>query len=106
MAVAGRPQLLVADEPTTALDVKVQAQVLGLIRKLADDQGMAVLLISHDLGVVAGFASRVAVMRGGKIVEDSPVMEFYRSPRHPYSQQLLRSTPRVDAPFPSVASDS
>ena len=96
MAMAGRPKLIVADEPTTALDVTVQAQVLALLARRQVDSGAAVILITHDLGVVAEVAHKVAVMYGGRIVESGPVLEIFRNPRHPYTVGLLRSVPRVD----------
>jgi oligopeptide/dipeptide ABC transporter ATP-binding protein len=96
MALACEPELLVADEPTTALDVTIQAQILELLADLQRRLNVGVLLITHDLGVVAGVCDRVAVMYAGKIVEDAPAAELYASPAHPYSIGLLRSTPRVD----------
>jgi peptide/nickel transport system ATP-binding protein len=96
MALACEPELLVADEPTTALDVTIQAQILDLLADLQRRLHVAVLLITHDLGVVAGVCDRVAVMYAGKIVEDAPAAELYAHPAHPYSVGLLRSTPRVD----------
>jgi len=90
MALACNPKLLIADEPTTALDVTVQAQVLALIRDLKAELGMAVLLITHDLGVVAETAARVVVMYAGGKVEEGPVKEIFRDPRHPYTQGLIR----------------
>jgi oligopeptide/dipeptide ABC transporter ATP-binding protein len=96
MALACNPRLLIADEPTTALDVTIQAQILELIAKLKRELGMAVLLITHDLGVVAETAERVAVMYAGRIVEEAPVLELFERPRHPYSAGLLRSRPRLD----------
>ncbi|MDX6740802.1 ABC transporter ATP-binding protein [Actinocorallia sp. A-T 12471] len=96
MALIADPQVLVADEPTTALDVRVQQAVLDLIDELAAERGMAVLLITHDLGVVAGYTDRVAVMYAGRKVEDCGVDAFFAGPRHPYAQGLLRSVPRVD----------
>jgi len=93
MALACRPRLLIADEPTTALDVTVQAQVLDLVRRLQRELGMAVLFITHDLGVVAQVADRVAVMYAGRIVEEAGVRELYRGPCHPYTAGLLRSMP-------------
>jgi len=93
MALAGDPDLLIADEPTTALDVTIQAQVLELIAKLQRERGMAVLLITHDLGVVAGMADRVAVMYAGQIIEQAPRDEFYTTPQHPYSQRLFAALP-------------
>ncbi|HQZ05596.1 MAG: ABC transporter ATP-binding protein [Rhodoferax sp.] len=96
MAMAGRPRLIIADEPTTALDVTVQAQVLSVLAKRQRDTGAAVILITHDLGVVAEVAHRVAVMYGGRIVETASVHEIFRQPRHPYTVGLLRSIPRID----------
>ena len=96
MALACEPELLVADEPTTALDVTIQAQVLELLAELQARLQVAVLLITHDLGVVAGVCDRVAVMYAGKIVEDAAATDLYATPAHPYSVGLLRSTPRVD----------
>jgi len=93
MALAGDPELLIADEPTTALDVTIQAQVLSLIRDLQARTGMAVLLITHDLGIVAEMADRVAVMYSGQIVEQAGIREFFRLPRHPYSRKLFESAP-------------
>jgi peptide/nickel transport system ATP-binding protein len=93
MAVACGPRVLVADEPTTALDVTIQAQVLELLRTLRDESGMAVLLITHDLGVVAEVADEVAVMYAGRIVERAPVRAIFATPRHPYTWALLRSIP-------------
>ncbi|MFB9764635.1 ABC transporter ATP-binding protein [Nocardioides kongjuensis] len=96
MAIVAHPDLLIADEPTTALDVRVQEQVLSLIDSLVAELGMGVVLITHDLGLVAGFADRVAVMYAGRGVESGPVRELYRAPRHPYTSGLLASVPRVD----------
>ncbi|MBT3337831.1 MAG: ABC transporter ATP-binding protein [Anaerolineae bacterium] len=96
MSLACNPQILIADEPTTALDVTIQAQIADLVRRLRDDLGMAVIWITHDLGVVAGFAERVLVMYAGFIVENAPVVELYENPMHPYTAALLRSLPRVD----------
>ncbi len=96
MALAGRPQLLIADEPTTALDVTIQAQVLKLMKQLQQETGMAILLITHDLGVVAEVADRVAVMYAGQIVETAPCKAFFQAPRHPYSQKLFQSIPGRD----------
>ncbi len=97
MAMAGRPKLIIADEPTTALDVTVQAQVLDLLARRQKETGAAVVLITHDLGVVAEVAHRVAVMYGGQIVETGTVQEVFSHPRHPYTAALLRSAPRIDA---------
>jgi peptide/nickel transport system ATP-binding protein len=96
MALAGRPRILIADEPTTALDVTIQAQVLELLKQLQRDTGMAILLITHDLGVVAEMADRVGVMYAGQMVEISDVERFFARPGHPYSQKLFRSVPRAD----------
>ena len=96
MAMAGRPKVIIADEPTTALDVTVQAQVLALLAERQKDSGAAVVLITHDLGVVAEVAHRVAVMYGGRIVETGTVREIFSQPRHPYTAALLRSAPRID----------
>ncbi len=97
MAMAGRPRLIIADEPTTALDVTVQAQVLSVLARRQAETGAAVILITHDLGVVAEVAHRVAVMYGGRIVETGPVEEIFKRPRHPYTVALLQSIPRIDA---------
>ena len=96
-AIACGPRLLLADEPTTALDVTVQAQILELIREVARASGTAVLLITHDLGVIAGQADRVAVMYAGVIVEEAPTARLFASPMHPYTQGLLGSVPALDA---------
>jgi dipeptide transport system ATP-binding protein len=93
MAIACKPQLLIADEPTTALDVTVQAQVLDLLLRLQREQGMALLLITHDLAVVAETARRVVVMYAGQVVETGPVPEIFEAPRHPYTQALLAALP-------------
>ncbi len=96
MALACKPQLLIADEPTTALDVTIQAQILDLLADLKEQFGMAVLLITHAMGVVAEVAQRVVVMYAGKVVEEAPVGELFARPRHPYTQGLIRSIPRID----------
>jgi oligopeptide transport system ATP-binding protein len=96
MALLCEPELLIADEPTTALDVTVQAQILGLLKELQRDFHMAIVLITHDLGVVAGLCDRVLVMYAGRIVEEAPVDALFRTPQHPYTQGLLRSMPRID----------
>jgi len=93
MALSCRPSLLIADEPTTALDVTIQAQILDLLRKLQAEMGMAILLITHDLGVVAEMADRVVVMYAGRVMEEAPVRQLYKSPRHPYTRALLASIP-------------
>ena len=95
MALACNPKLLIADEPTTALDVTIQAQILELLDDLRKQRELAVLLITHDLGVVAEVADRVAVMYTGKIVEESPVDELFARPKHPYTEGLLRSVPKL-----------
>jgi len=95
IALAGEPDLLIADEPTTALDVTIQAQVLELLQKLQQDTGMAILLITHDLGIVAGMADRVAVMYAGQLVEEASRDSFFGAARHPYSQKLFESLPAV-----------
>ena len=97
MALACDPKVLIADEPTTALDVTIQAQVLELLNNLRRTRDLAVLLITHDLGVVAEVADRVAVMYTGKIVEESPVDELFARPKHPYTEGLLRSVPKLTA---------
>ena len=95
MALACRPRLLIADEPTTALDVTIQAQILDLLRRLRRELGMALLLITHDLGVVAELCDRVMVMYAGRIVEEAPAASLFRRPRHPYTLGLLASRPRL-----------
>ncbi|MCI0342140.1 MAG: ABC transporter ATP-binding protein [Planctomycetales bacterium] len=96
MALSCKPDLLIADEPTTALDVTIQAQILDLLRTLQRELGMALILITHNLGVVAGTCSRVLVMYAGRIVEQAPVGELFAHPRHPYTIGLLKSVPRLD----------
>jgi peptide/nickel transport system ATP-binding protein len=103
IALSCRPQVLVADEATTALDVTIQAQIVELIAGLQRELGMAVVWITHDLGVVAGVADRVAVMYAGRIVEDGPVDDVYASPRHPYTRGLLASLPVLGERRPSLA---
>ena len=95
MALIAKPEILIADEPTTALDVTVQAQILELIKKLQRELGMAVIFISHDLGVVSGLCDRVMVMYAGRIVEQSDVRTLFKSPRHPYTRALQRSIPAL-----------
>lgn len=97
-ALAGSPRLLIADEPTTALDVTIQAQILSLIQKACRERDLAVLLVTHDLGVVAQYADRVLVMYAGAIVEAGPIGEVFRRPAHPYTQRLLAAVPRLDQP--------
>ena len=96
MGLSCNPQLLIADEPTTALDVTIQAQIVDLVTRLQSELGMAIIWITHDLGVVAGLADRVLVMYAGFIVEEGPVDVIYGQPRHPYTLGLLRSIPRLD----------
>ena len=98
IALSCGPDLLIADEPTTALDVTVQAKILDLMRKIRDEKEMAILLITHNMGIVAEMCDRVAVMHGGKIVEMASLNEIFANPRHPYTQQLLRSIPTLDSP--------
>ena len=97
MALACEPEVLIADEPTTALDVTIQAQILDLMRQLQSDYGTAIILITHDLGVVAEMADHVAVMYAGQIVEYADVTTLFRTPQHPYTKALLRSVPRMQA---------
>ena len=96
MALACNPKLLIADEPTTALDVTIQAQILDLIRELRVDMDMSIILITHDLGVVAETADRVIVMYAGKIVEEATTVQLFESPRHPYTEGLLNSIPKIE----------
>ena len=96
IALACDPKVLIADEPTTALDVTIQAQILELVKKLRQELGMAIIWITHDLGVVAGIADRVIVMYGGQIVEHAPVNELYENPQHPYTRALLETLPSMD----------
>ena len=95
MALSCKPSLIIADEPTTALDVTIQAEILDLLRRLRDQFNLSVLLISHNLGVIAESAERVAVMYAGRIVEEAPVKAIFASPKHPYTSGLLRSIPRL-----------
>jgi oligopeptide/dipeptide ABC transporter ATP-binding protein len=106
MGMLHEPKLLIADEPTTALDVTIQAQVLDLMKRLTRERGTALLLITHNMGVIARMCDRVAVMYAGEIVEQAPVDELFARPRHPYTQGLLRSIPRADqtrGKMPSLA---
>jgi oligopeptide transport system ATP-binding protein len=96
ISLACNPKLLIADEPTTALDVTVQAQILELIGGICNEFGTSLILITHDLGVVAGVADRVVVMYAGKVVEEAPTEELFANPRHPYTRGLLASVPRLD----------
>ena len=96
MALTCGPELLIADEPTTALDVTVQAQIMRLLKELIDASNMAVIFVSHDLGVVAGIADHVVVMYGGRVVERSPIGDLFAKPAHPYTKALLRSIPRIN----------
>jgi len=98
IALACNPSLLIADEPTTALDVTIQAQILELMRRLRRDHGSSIVLITHDMGVVADFAERVVVMYAGRVVEEAPKTTLFRDPQHPYTWGLLGSMPRVDRP--------
>ncbi|NDV86500.1 ATP-binding cassette domain-containing protein [Aurantimonas aggregata] len=102
MALLCRPKLIVADEPTTALDVTIQAQILDLFRDLTAEFGTALVLITHDLGVVAGIADRVAVMYAGRVVEEAAVDALFQRPAHPYTAALMRSIPRVDREIEAV----
>lgn len=96
MALSCNPKLLIADEPTTALDVTIQAQIMDLLYELKEKTGTAIIMITHDLGVVANMADRVAVMYAGKMVEQGDVKDIFYKPQHPYTQALLRSLPRID----------
>lgn len=102
MALAGNPKMLIADEPTTALDVTIQAQILEIIKELKDRINMSVMIITHDLGIVAEIADKVVVMYGGKIVEAAPCEEIFRHPSHPYTIGLLNSIPKLDSSEPLV----
>ena len=96
MALSCNPQLLIADEPTTAVDVTIQARILDLLRQMQAERGMAILLITHDLGVVAELADHVVVMYAGQVIERASVNELFGNPRHPYTRGLFASLPRVD----------
>jgi peptide/nickel transport system ATP-binding protein len=96
MALSCNPKLLIADEPTTALDVTIQAQILELLQDMKQRFGMAIMLITHAMGVVAETAQRVVVMYAGKVIEEAPVEALFANPRHPYTQGLIRSIPRID----------
>jgi oligopeptide transport system ATP-binding protein len=97
MALLCDPAVLIADEPTTALDVTIQAQILDLLRELRRERGMSIVLVTHDLGVVAGFCDRILVMYAGRVVEEAPTRDLFARPSHPYTLGLLRSVPRVEA---------
>jgi len=103
LALAAEPSLLIADEPTTALDVSIQAQIIDLLRRLCHEQGTAVMLVTHDIGVIAEAADRIAVMYAGRIVELGPVAEVIHRPRHPYTIGLMGSIPRFDAGIDRLA---
>jgi oligopeptide/dipeptide ABC transporter ATP-binding protein len=105
MALASKPDLLVADEPTTALDVTTQKQVISLIDELAKETGMAVLFITHNLGLVAGYMDEVNVMYAGSVVESGKVLDVLSSPRHPYTKGLLAAVPKLDAPIGQQLAD-
>jgi oligopeptide transport system ATP-binding protein len=96
MALACEPELLIADEPTTALDVTIQAQILELLQQLVKEEGMALILITHALGVVAGLCENIAVMYGGRFVETATTANLFRNPQHPYTEALLQAVPRLD----------
>jgi len=95
IALACDPKVLIADEPTTALDVTIQAQIIELVKELREKLGMAIIWITHDLGVIAGIADRVMVMYGGQVVEQAPVRELFGNPQHPYTRALLQTIPSV-----------
>jgi oligopeptide transport system ATP-binding protein len=98
IALACDPDVLIADEPTTALDVTIQAQILELVKELRHKLGMAIIWITHDLGVIAGIADRVLVMYGGQVVEQAPVLELFANPQHPYTRALLKTIPAISGP--------
>lgn len=104
MAMACEPELLIADEPTTALDVTIQAQILELMKKIKDERDTGILLITHDLGVVAQMCTRVIVMYAGRIVEEAPVEELFAAPTHPYTQGLIASVPKLGSQVKSLPS--
>jgi peptide/nickel transport system ATP-binding protein len=104
MAMACKPKLLIADEPTTALDVTIQAQILDLMRDIQEQSGTSIILITHDLGVVAEMCSKVIVMYAGRVVEETDVVSLFANPRHPYTQGLLESIPQMDERRPRLAS--
>ena len=103
LALCAEPELIVADEPTTALDVSIQAQIIRLLRRLASERGASVLLITHDMGVIAETADRVAVMYAGRLAEIGPVREVLKSPRHPYTKGLMDAIPAVGRDVDSLA---
>ncbi len=103
MALVLEPELIIADEPTTALDVTVQAEILDLLRRCRDEFGAAIILITHNMGVVADLADRVAVMYEGELVEQAPVVDLFRNPQHPYTKRLLAAVPRIDVARQRVA---
>ena len=96
MAIACNPKLLIADEPTTALDVTIQAQILDILKRLRQERNMAVMFITHDMGVIADVSDRVIVMYAGNVVEEAPVTQFFKNPLHPYTKGLLKAIPRPD----------
>ena len=98
IALSCNPKLIIADEPTTALDVTIQAQILEILRTLTSQQGVALIIITHNLGVVARYTDRVNIMYAGKIIERGKAEEIYTSPKHPYTLGLLQSVPRLDEP--------
>jgi len=102
IALACKPDLIIADEPTTALDVTVQAQILGLLKTLQEENGSSVILITHDLGVIAETCDEVVVMYGGRVVEQAPVVNIFKNPQHAYTKGLLDSIPRLETPRKSV----
>ena len=95
MALCCNPALLIADEPTTALDVTIQAQIMSLLKELREEIGMSIILITHDIGLVASMADRVLVMYAGQIIEEAPAKEIFRAPRHPYTKALLATVPSI-----------
>jgi peptide/nickel transport system ATP-binding protein len=103
IALACRPSLLIADEPTTGLDVTTQAAVMDLITALARERAMATLFITHDLGLAAAYCDRIVVMHAGHVVESAPTAELFAHPRHPYTERLISSTPRADSRLESLA---
>ena len=103
LALCGHPRLIIADEPTSALDVSTQAQIIAVLRRLCHDHGTAVMLISHDMGVIAETADRVAVLYAGRIVETGPVRSVVKHPNHPYTQGLMRAIPRIQDAFARLA---